>query len=903
MIPSRSHARTVGKAALAWGLCALLWGSAGCSRQFYRYSADDQVYGLVDAVATNPRWPLTNYTIEFDPRSRFAFPYSMERPPMPRDDIYAHRLMHCVDGMHGYLRWHKNGDVNRVDSPDWQCYLPLNSNHQLAIDHVAAMQLARIHSRDYQSQLETLYLSALDVTFERFRFETQFFGGNSTFYTADGRLRTNNAPNTVVGIGSNTGSFNPQPLAPSRTTGDSSSVLRTDTGGQAQRLYAGGGQLVVGVANSLVWQFSGSDSYNTNTLLDFSLFQPLLRFGGRARVLERLTFAERTLLSNVRQMEFYRRGFYVELITGAGNPQGPRRRGGLFGGSGLEGFSGVGSGGFGQVGANINTGGNAGALGGQTGAGAQRAGGFYGLLQQWREIENQESFIASLRDSLAQFEANYDAGRITRLQVDQFRQSLYLAQSALLVNKAAYEQAVDAFKIRLGLPPCLELEPSDPLLDKFRLIDPRLVRAQEQLHDLLDSLRAPEFVATPESMPEQIEALQMARSEVGAQLGSVEADFETLEANLPSRKANLKTIAERPDVRAGAVEAGAYDPRALDEQVTIINQDFETLSARFDQVTSELTAIEQDVDSSPSGEVLRRLITAGTELSGELAELQLIQARARLNLISLVPVELSRQRAFEIAAENRLDWMNARSSLVDTWRLIEFNANALKSDLNIIFNGDIAVTDNNPMRFRNTTGRLRVGFEFDAPLTRLAERNTFRQSLIDYQQARRSYMAVVDSIDFSLRNRLRQIALNQLNFEVRRAAVHIAISQVEQARQRLEEPPKAGEVSTLGPTTARDLSDALRNLLDAQNDFQSIWLNYEVQRMSLDYELGTMQLDNDGVWIDPGSLVDHSATEPLTCDPYLEELPPEHQPQLPISEETEEELPPPSLGQEPQGLP
>ena len=63
-----------------------------------------------------------------------------------------------------------------------------------------------------------------------------------------------------------------------------------------EKQFAAGGTLVVGLANSLMWEFSGPDTQSAFTVLDFSLVQPLLRNGGRERVLERLTLAERTLL-------------------------------------------------------------------------------------------------------------------------------------------------------------------------------------------------------------------------------------------------------------------------------------------------------------------------------------------------------------------------------------------------------------------------------------------------------------------------------------------------------------------------------------------------------------------------------------------------------------------------------
>ncbi len=177
-------------------------------------------------------------------------------------------------------------------------------------------------------------------------------------------------------------------------------------------------------------------------------------------------------------------------------------------------------------------------------------------------------------------------------------------------------------------------------------------------------------------------------------------------------------------------------------------------------------------------------------LSTSILELSLIQARARAESITLLALEMDPADALAIASRNRRDWMNARANLVDTWRLIEFNANDLESDLNFLFGGDISTVGDNPLDFRSATGRLRVGVQFDAPLTRIAERNNYRQALIEYQQSRRDYYAFVDRISQQLRAGLRQIELDQANFELRRAAVRVAIDQVEVTRLRLSEPPK-----------------------------------------------------------------------------------------------------------------
>ena len=157
--------------------------------------------------------------------------------------------------------------------------------------------------------------------------------------------------------------------------------------------------------------------------------------------------------------------------------------------------------------------------------------------------------------------------------------------------------------------------------------------------------------------------------------------------------------------------------------------------------------------------------------------------------------------ALAIASQNRLDWMNAKAELVDQWRKIEIAADRLRAGLDVTFGGDLSTTDNNPLRFHGSTGRMRMGLEFDAPLTRLAERNQYRETQIRYEQARRNYYAFVDRINQNLRNTLRQLQVTQLNPKCR-AAVVVSITQVDIARMSLLEPPKAAKPRKPGPRSA-----------------------------------------------------------------------------------------------------
>lgn len=809
----------------------------GCARDFWRRQADRDACRLIQEKAPGLSWPMPDVRVYAPSASRLYDPTNPDCPAMPPDDPLSHKLMHCVDGKKGYKHWHRDGDIPFVDANCWRRYLPYKDNGTVVLDRDAAVQLALLNSRSYQTEVEDLYLSALDVSFERFRFDAQFFAGNGTFFTADGPER--------IGAG-----------------GNSSSILRTDTTARVQKLNALGGETVVGLANSLIWQFSGTHNETAFTILDFSLVQPLLRFGGRARVLEQLTLSERTLLANVRQMEQFRQGFYTEVVIGHTAGDGPARR---------VGTGGVGSGGLGITGS----------------PGGGNVGGFVGLLQTDQQIRNQRFNVTGLRDSVAQLRALYEAGRIPNLlQVEQARQALNSAQSGLLVARAGYEQRLDAYKVQLGLPPDLPIVIQDEYLDRFRLIDDEITALQDTTQDRLDEVRAarkevqevaaqdridaanpaPGVLPAPKLNPDEVKELsdeelvsmiQAAldlRPRAEEELQVAKREHDQLLPQLDDRRAALQALRERDEVTRGDVDRDTFSSDALDERVNRRAGNLIRIETDLALVWEKLTALPAKVAEpmAKNDELRQQLELQLTDLSGLLLELSLAQAGSRLEAITLTPVKLEAPEALEIARQNRRDWMNMRAALVDAWRRITFDANALKSDLNLTFSGDLQTVDDHPFRFRGSTGRLRVGVQFDSPLTRMAERNTYRETLINYQRARRNYMLFEDRVNQSLRNILRIMQMFTLNFEMSRAGVIVAVKQVDLAREKLREPPKNAAAVTLSPTSARDLVSALSDLLRAQNDFLNVWVNYEALRMSLDLELGTMQLDERGMWIDPG---------------------------------------------------
>jgi len=823
---------------------------SGCSRDRYYRQADQEAYRLVQEKSTDPRWSAAGFTIQPDLRSRYYDPCNPVCPPMPPDDPAAHLYMHCVDGKRGWPCWHAFGDRRSLENPAWRQrlgeYVHVTPEGNVVLELESAVRAAYVNSPDYQTQLETVYLSALDVSAERFRFDVQFFGTNDTTFTHLGRLRP----------------------------GGESNTLSTDTNLRLQRRFATAGELLVGFANSFVWQFAGPDTNFTTSLVNFNLVQPLLRGAGRDVALEQLTIAERALLANLRALHQYQQGFFTRISIGELGVTSPQRRGGFFGGTGLTGFTGTGSGGFGGVGAatgfgraGFGGGGGGGGGGGAgfAGGGAGQVGGFIGLLQQLQQIHNtQESLNLQLR-TLRLLEAHLEAGTIDLAQVDQFRQSIETERALLLQAENSLANSLDTYKTgTLGLPPDLEIVPDDRFIRQFQFIDPRMSSLQNRMAGFIEQFGQYQEAPEEETLRKALDAVAELRRGAAEQFVEVEGDLNELTGHVQAR---LKTL----DAQQG---------RELQDALGRLAGTLDELKKRFAATEQPLGQLGERLAPHPEGtrraETADKMIELMTELSATVDELSLVQARARLETVTIEPLQLAPADALDIARANRLDWMNNRAALVDTWRLIAFNADALQSGLNVVFSGDMSTVGNNPVKFRAPTGRMSVGLEFDAPFTRLLERNNFRQVLIDYQRDRRQLIQYEDGIHQTLRALLRRSQQLAVNLEIQRRAVAIAIRRVDQTRDALNEPPPPAQpgqpAAQLGPTAALNLLTALSDLRSSQDNLMSVWLNYYAVRIQLMRELGIMQIDERGMWVDrPLGEAERATEEQLPLPPPMPE--------------------------------
>ena len=147
---------------------------------------------------------------------------------------------------------------------------------------VAALDIAAENSRDYQTQKESLYLSALDLTLERFAFQVQKSGEFAALLNGDG-----DGADTASGAG-NFG---------------------------LTKLLGTGAQIVGDLGLSLARTLSSADGWDAVSNVSLAVTQPLMRGFGARIVMEPLTQAERNVVYEVRSFERFRRTFAVDVAN------------------------------------------------------------------------------------------------------------------------------------------------------------------------------------------------------------------------------------------------------------------------------------------------------------------------------------------------------------------------------------------------------------------------------------------------------------------------------------------------------------------------------------------------------------------------------------------------------------
>jgi hypothetical protein len=349
--------------------------------------------------------------------------------------------------------------VPKIDlQNDTEAYGYPKGSRVYKINMQQAMLLALMNARFYQYNLEQIYLAALPVTLQRFYFEPQFYAGMNPATGVPQTAGTNGFGATfpsTPGLNTNNSFTYATRFSPSGQV----STLNLGTVAGFGKLFSSGGQLLMGFANEVMFNFISKNPAQPTVIsaLPISFVQPLLRGGGRAVTLEPLTQAERNLLYAVRSFVLFRQQFFVVTLTG-GSIQN-------FGNNfTLAGFSVAGN--------------------------SDPTVGFLPVVFNLVEVEVDRrnlfflESVAKLYQELIQGEAS----GLSRLQLDQVMQRVIAGRQALFQDKLTYRTSVDSFKMQMSLPPdtpiVVDMSLAQPFYDVFDAVDVWQRKSNRSLDEL-----------------------------------------------------------------------------------------------------------------------------------------------------------------------------------------------------------------------------------------------------------------------------------------------------------------------------------------------------------------------------------------------------------------------------------
>jgi outer membrane protein TolC len=695
----------------------------------------------------------------------------------------------------------------------------LDSSQRLTLEDI--VYLASINNREYQTQKETLYRTALNLSLERFRFLLKF---STTGNGAD----VNYEHSGVDGI------------SQSRVTAPASL--------QVDKVLATGGDFVARFANNVVMTFNGPQGFaadvTSDVLFDFSqsLLQRDIRF-------ESLTQSERDVVYAARDYARFRKALFVQLATQYYDLIRNYRQIEI---AAQNYFQLVRS--FSESEVSYETG---------------QVSRFQTDQIEQQLLDGRRALVSvtnSLENSLDLLKIRIGLPTELRLNVDLEELDQLTLRDALAVANELIRRTRDDRLLREREKDPAVMKP-DILLSASSVLLERMIRAKElrgQLGKQQVDVRPLHIRRAGIDTKLARTAVAQARAELADEEDNDKVSESKLQQATEALYQSLRHLVCRQLHLAGL--AGADGGRVLELQRRLEEWNAEEVKLRNDpeiqreqkqnervtevlerarKLLASVEAISQDADRllgvpaaprAPEEEMAELL----RETDALLAESgQLLQSTEE----GLVPVDIDVDDAMLTALVLRLDLMNERGALADDWRRIKLAADDLRSVIN--FNASQFLSTrrewNQPFGDDTTdTNRTDVRLSFDAPLNRRAQRNAYRRSLINYQVALRGLMLAEDNIKLAVRQDLRSLTLDREQYAIDIASAALAYERVISTQQEIRLPFTNVRIF--------DFLEAQRDYVQALSTVASRHIDYILDRTQLFLDTELLTVDERGFW-------------------------------------------------------
>ena len=203
--------------------------------------------------------------------------------------------------------------------------------------------------------------------------------------------------------------------------------------------------------------------------------------------------------------------------------------------------------------------------------------------------------------------------------------------------------------------------------------------------------------------------------------------------------------------------------------------------------------------------------------------------------------------AIQIAFTNRLDFVSARDRLEDAQRALYIAEDNLRAEVTLGASVNGLGTANGTMSehgkfygssYHPENWRINPVLSIDLPLERRAERNGYRSALIAMEAAVRGYQSEEDSLKNSIRSAMRSMEQTKTSLQIQYIAMDLAERRVRNQEILLQ----AGRADMTVMLEAQD------SLVSAKNALYSAMVSYKNQELSLQQQLGLLDVSIDGTW-------------------------------------------------------
>lgn len=211
----------------------------------------------------------------------------------------------------------------------------------------------------------------------------------------------------------------------------------------------------------------------------------------------------------------------------------------------------------------------------------------------------------------------------------------------------------------------------------------------------------------------------------------------------------------------------------------------------------------------------------------------------------LKELPMTEEEAVEAALNQRLDLANAFDRTLDAQRHVEVAADALKADLTLV--GLYSPANDRSRRYafgadpgdlQRIRDRYEATLRLDLPLDREAEKTNYKRALIALAREQRSHQKLTDQIVLEVRKAYRDCRQARERYQIQKEALQLA-------QERLE---KTLELLQVARANSRDVLDAQKDSLQAQQAFAESVFQYSAALLAFYRDTGILWVKPEGGW-------------------------------------------------------